>query len=163
MKHFTTLMQMIVTLLVTGCNNRTEIKVVDAKISEVHDSTYNPPPPPIPQSSGLKVTAHLIFDDGSVSSFDVLNDKSIALWNTIIGAGDALKPSNSIKVNLTGALDGLKVRIKNGTKLVINTTIVSNIDTEFIIKNTGCDKVTVNVSKNTKILYNDTIPFHCGE
>ncbi len=154
-------MQIIVTLLIISCNDRTEIKVVDAKISEVHDSANKPPP--IPVASGLKVSAYLIFDDGSISTFDVLNDKSVALWNTIIGAGDAMKPSNSIKVNLTGTLDGLKVKIKKGNNLVTNTTISNNIDTEFIIKNTGCDIVTVNVSKNKKVLYNDTIPFRCGE
>jgi hypothetical protein len=73
-----------------------KIKVADVKLTEVkHDSIKEPPVPPAP--TGLNVSAYLIYKDSTSSTFDVLNDKTIALWNTIIGAGDAGKPSERTK------------------------------------------------------------------
>jgi hypothetical protein len=114
--------------------------------------------------SSFKVVAHLIYDDGTVSNFDVLNDKKIALWNTIIGSGDALKPSNRTVVNVIGNIETLNIKIRNGRQLVVDTVLInSSKDLSYIIKNTGCNEVYINISKNNKIIYNDTIPFHCGE
>lgn len=142
------------------CKNKSEAKQNESKevdtIPNVVTSSQ--------QQSALKVSAYLIYDDGTVSDFDVLNDKSIALWNTVIGSGDALKPSNSTRVNLTGNLDSLNIKIINGHKLVVDTIILhSDRDVNYIIENTGCDEVDVKVIKSKKDVYNDTIPFHCGE
>lgn len=112
----------------------------------------------------LKVSAHLIYDDGTLSTFDILNDKSIALWNVIAGEGDALKPSSSTKISLDGNLDSLNIRIKNGRKLEIDTNVIHfEKNLEYVIKKTGCAEVNINITRNEKLVYNDTIPFRCGE
>jgi hypothetical protein len=113
---------------------------------------------------GFKVSARLLYDDGTLSTFDILNNKTVALWNVVAGGGDALKPSNSTKVVLSGNLDSLVIKIRNGHEMVIDTTIMQpGKDMEYIIKNTGCAEVYITIVKNQKLVYNDTIPFHCGE
>lgn len=112
----------------------------------------------------LKVSAYLKYDDGTLSAFDVLNDKSIALWNTIIGEGDAMKPSKNTVLKLIGNLDGISIKVNNGNKLVIDTIIIhSDKYMEYVIKETGCAEIYVKITKNRIPIYNDTIPFHCGE
>ena len=139
------------------------MKVEDVKLAEVKDdNTKDPPIPPAP--TGLKVSAYLIYKDSTTSTFDVLNDKTIALWNTIIGAGDAEKPSERTKIVLTGKLDNLKVTIYNGKRKVENKQLPNfSGDFEFIINNTGCEDVKVIVTKFDKQVYKGTIPYRCGE
>lgn len=61
-------------------------------------------------------------------------------------------------------LDDLLIKITNGRKTVINKKVgIFKGDIEYIIKDTGCEKVSVNISRDKQTLYNDTIPFHCGE
>ena len=161
MKLSNILTKIITTLLIFSCNTATEVKVKDAKLIPARQEDQVPLPMP---PTDLKVSAYLIFDDGSISSFDVLNDKTIVLWNTIIGAGDALKASNKTKVRVTGKLDSLRVTIINGKKKVINQKLPNfSGDFEFIINNTGCEIVKVFVTKNKINIFTNTIPFHCGE
>ena len=106
-------------LLLLSCNGTTQVKVQDVKLTEVkNENSKEPLIPPAP--TGLKVSAYLIYKDSTTSTFDVLNDKTKALWNTIIGAGDAEKPSERTKLILSGKLDSLKVTIYNGKKKVEN-------------------------------------------
>lgn len=155
------LRQLIIGLLFFGCSSGTEVKVQKVQLTPV-DTNYEVPIPPAP--TGLKVSAYLIYDDGSVSSFDVLNDKTKALWNTIIGAGDAEKPSTSTKIKLTGQLDGLRIKVFNGKRKVIDQNLPNfSGDHEFIIKNTGCSVVKVYVTKQDKMVFKSDIDFHCGE
>lgn len=150
-------------LLLLSCNSTTQVKVQDLKLTEVkNDNTKEPSIPPAP--TGLKVSAYLIYKDSTTSTFDVLNDKTKALWNTIIGAGDAEKPSERTKIVLTGKLDSLKVTIYNGKRKIENRKLPNfSGDYEFIINDTGCEKVKVIVTKLDKIVYQGTIPFRCGE
>ena len=149
--------------LLFSCNGTTQVKVEDAKLTEVKsDKTKDPPIPPAP--TGLKVSAFLIYKDSTTSTFDVLNDKTKALWNTIIGAGDAEKPSERTKIILTGKLDSLRVTIYNGKRKVENKKLPNfSGDFEFIINDTGCEEVKVIVTKLDKVVYKGTIPFKCGE
>lgn len=160
MRTFLSIILSVIFLLL-GCRDRTKPNNIESlKVYEHNDSIT----PKKNKQHTLKVSAHLIYDDGTASSFDVLNDKSIALWNTIIGSGDALKPSSNTRINLLGNLDSLNLRIKNGNKLILDTIIFHSLkEFEYTIKNTGCEEVYVAVFKNKKNLYNDTIPFHCGE
>ena len=150
-------------LLFFSCNGTTQVKVKDVKLTEVKsDNTKEPPIPTAP--TGLKVSAYLIYKDSTTSTFDILNDKTIALWNTIIGAGDAGQPSKRTKIKLTGMLDSLKVTIYNGKRKVENQKLPNfSGDYEFIINDTGCDEVKVIITKLDKIVYKGTIPFKCGE
>jgi hypothetical protein len=119
---------------------------------------------PFPAQANLTVTAYLIYKDGSLSTFDVLNDENIVLRNTIIGEGDAEKPSTSTKICLDGRLDSLKIKIKNGHKLVIDTaTIQSDKHLEFVIRDTGCEFVEIDVTRHKRHVYTDTIHFRCAE
>ena len=167
MKIFVSTFLLIVVLLFS-CKNRSASKNKDNNISKTRDTIIKPSRDSVIKfpsvKSALKVSAYLIYDDGTLSTFDVLNDKTLALWNVVAGGGDALKPSNNTKVNLSGNLDNLRIKIKNGHKLIIDTTIIhSDKDIEYVIKNTGCSEVYVDVIRNRMNLYNDTIPFHCGE
>ena len=115
-------------------------------------------------NTDLKVAAYLVYEDGSLSNFDVLNNDTIALWNTIIGEGNAGKPSTSTKINLHGDLQDLHILIRNGEVKAIDSTISKPAkEINYVIKNTGCDEVYVRIRKKSKVLYNDTIPFQCGE
>ena len=154
-----TIFILLYSIFLAGCE--TKVTVEKVTFSEV-ESVEEPVPPPPP--SVLKVSAHLIFDDSTESSFDVLNDKSIALWNTISGGGDVTKPSNKTKIIILGKLDSINVKIYNGKKLVENENIKQFAgEYEFLIADTGCDEVTVLISKQREVIYNETIPFHCGE
>jgi len=154
---------LVVGLLLFSFNGRTQAKVEDAKLTEVKDNkTKDPPIPPAP--TGLKVSAFLIYKDSTTSTFDVLNDKTKALWNTIIGEGDTEKPSERTKIVLTGKLDNLKVTIFNGKRKVENKKLPNfSGDFEFIINDTGCQEVKIIVTKFDKVVYKGTIPFKCGE
>ncbi len=152
----------IVTLtgfLTLACHEKSKkIVISDVSIENVKEEEVPEPPP------DLQVSAFLVFDDQTISSFDILNNKTIVLWNTIGGGGDALKPSHSIKVILKGKEDHITIKVINGEKIVINKRIVTlNDSTEFIVNNTGCEKVKVIISKNTKPIYENFIPFKCGE
>ncbi|HVM86683.1 MAG TPA: hypothetical protein VMT76_00750 [Puia sp.] len=137
-------------------NNSKEDSVVKPLNASVINSHYS--------NSELRVSAYLIYNDGTLSTFDILNDKTIALWNVIAGGGDALKPSDSIKIDFNGDMDSLNIKVKNGRKLVIDTTTIhSEKGFNFIIRNTGCFEVFITVKRNKTVVYNDTIPFHCGE
>ncbi len=141
------------------------------KLEEVVDeeSLHEPPPPP----PVLKASAYLLYKDNTASEFDVLNDKSKALWNTIIGGGDAGKPSGKIKLVLTGAFDSIHLMVKNGKKSLLRKitdlqvldkkNLVLAGDMEFVINNTGCEDVSVTILRNTKIVLKDTIGMRCGE
>ena len=155
------LRHLVIGLFLLGCHSKTNVKVEEVKLNTV-DTNSNVPIPSA--TSGLKVSAYLIYEDGSISSFDVLNDKTKALWNTIIGAGDAEKPSTSTKIILTGQFDNLKIKILNGKKKVLDQSLPNfSGDHEFIIKNTGCEIVKVYVTKNNKSVFENNIDFHCGE
>jgi len=147
--------------LLFSCSGKKQVKFEDVKLTEVKKEIKAPL---LTTPTELKVSAYLIFTDNTFSTFDVLNDKTITLWNTIIGEGDALKDSNKTLIKLTGNFDGLKVTVYNGKKKVINQNL-SNVNGkwEFEIHDTGCEKVKVIVTKLDKVVYQGTIPFTCGE
>jgi hypothetical protein len=159
---------LILFLLSFSFSCKHDMKVEKVKLEVVvEESLPEPPPPPPPQSvqdTAVSVKAHLVYKDGSMSSFDVLNDKSIALWNTIIGGGDAEKPSEKLAVILTGNLKNLHINITKRDKRVLNKDInIATRSQKFIINDTGCDIVKVEVSKDKKIIFKDEVPFRCGE
>jgi hypothetical protein len=150
-----------IVLLLLGCNTNTAVKVEKVEVTKV-DKEREVPIPPAP--TGLSVSAYLVYADSSISTFDVLNDKTKALWNTIIGAGDAGQPSTSTKIKLTGQLYSLRVIIFNGRRKVIDEKLPNfSGDYDFILKDTGCEEVKVNVTKRGISLFKGDIPFHCGE
>lgn len=115
------------------------------------------------ESNKLQVSAFLIYDDSSVSDFDVLNDKSIVLWNTFIGEGDAGKPSHKTKIIVLGTGENYSINIANAGNTVVdkNNVSISN-ETSFIIDDTGCGEVEISIT-GEKFNYKGTIDFACGE
>lgn len=150
----------VVSIFVSACKGKSIAKVSNAESGDTLATAARPVPP----RPSLKVTARLIYEDGSLSDFDILNDKSIALWNTIIGGGDAMKPSTSTKLSVSGGMDSLHLRIKDGRRMVLDTIFMLASDSfDYVIRNTGCEKLQVNIARDRKVIYNDTIPFYCGE
>jgi hypothetical protein len=135
-------------------------KVRDSIANPVRDSGVKP----FSSRAHLRVSARLIYNDGTLSAFDVLNDRSKVLWNAVAGEGDVLKPSSSTKITLDGEVDGLNVKIKNGHKLVIDTTVTTpRTQLIYILNNTGCAVINISIKRNKSAIYIDSIPFHCGE
>lgn len=159
---------LLAALFIVACNPKTETEVKLVTLEQI-DTAPEPPPPPPPSlpsvsSSDVSVKAHLIYNDGSISSFDVLNDKSIALWNTTIGAGDAEKPSDKLSIVVSGKPGNLHLNIRKGDKPVVNKDIkLSKSPHKFIIEDTGCETVEVEVLKNDKVIFYNIVPFMCGE
>jgi hypothetical protein len=112
----------------------------------------------------ISASAYLIYKDGSLSTFNVLNDSTKALWNTIIGAGDAEKPSEKTRLVLRGNAGLIHCRVKNGSKIIIDQKGLQLQDSlVFTLNNTGCDIITVEVKGATNAVYKGRIEFHCGE
>jgi len=122
------------------------------------------PSKPLPLNTfQIKIAAYLVYDDSTVSSFDILNDRTITLWNVIAG-GDSSKSSHKTKVILSGRQDSTRITIFNGkNKIIDKLRSKFTGDTELIINNTGCEEVKILVSKNREIQYQKSIHFHCGE
>lgn len=150
-----------ITFLFTNCRNKTGLKIKGQENTGANDSSLLRDN----VKDSIKVSAHLIYDDGSLSTFDILNNKSLALWNVIIGEGDAVKPSKNTRIILEGDKNGLSVQIRNGAKMVVDTIINSlKKNVMFTISNTGCKIIYIKISnKRNNIIYDDSIPFHCGE
>lgn len=154
----------------TACNQKSDQKAAAALPDTTTAATALPAQPVVIVAADtlshtpLQVAALLVYKDGSLSSFDVLNDKTKALWNVIIGEGDAEKPSEQVKILITGSADSIDIVVKQSKKKVLNKTMLAIRDSvSFIIDNTGCDEVFVTVSKQKAILYKGKIEFHCGE
>lgn len=147
-------------VLLFSCRQPNHVTVSNVALPNIKDEdTATLPPPLLP--AGVSAAAFLVYNDSTISSFDVLNDKSVALWNTIIGGGDAQKPSEKTKIIFYGKLHGLRARIYNGKKKVVDQIIPG--EHEFIIDHTGCNEVRVVITKGTTVVYQNSIPFHCGE
>ena len=117
------------------------------------------------QSRRCEVIQQFAVADGRENRENLLGNRAEAIKrNTIIGEGDAGKPSEKIKLVLTGAFDSIHLVVKNGKKLVLDKrNLVLAGDMEFVLNNTGCEDVAVTISRNTKNLLKDTIAMRCGE
>lgn len=154
-------------LLLIGCKPHPGER--ETVVVTVHDTVYSeipdpPPPPPPGHKKGLSITAHLVYGKDSLSSFDVLNDSSLALWNTIIGGGDAGAPSKRVEIRISGEMKAVRLQVKNGNHYVFDELLDHTISQYSIgIDNTGCEPVLVKASRGSTILLEKEIPFHCGE
>ena len=118
---------------------------------------------------------------GTFSKSDIINDKSVALWNTIIGEGSAEGPSTQTVVivtirslNYSNKLQKLKFTVLAGTKVISQETrqfdvIGKTVDYKllFLLNDTGCGKLTIrselfNSGKVVSVM-TKSIDFECGE
>jgi hypothetical protein len=168
MKMIKLALLLIVGLYVSCLDNNKDSVTNETDLSTKDSTIKNLNPDSVIDHGSLKpivnVSAYLIYDDGSLSAFNVINNDSVMLWNAVAGGGDVLKPSHSTKFIVTGEIDSLDIQVKKGDKLAFEKKVRgSGNKVEFVIKGTGCTEVFVIITKNKSLILNDTIPFHCGE
>jgi hypothetical protein len=120
MRVFDLSLLLLMVLFFSCKNNVSKTNQVQGNISNTnYDSVSN-----AKTKNDLKISAYLVYDDGTLSSFDVLNDKTIALWNAVAGGGDVPKPSNNTKVSFVGNLDSSdNVTVIKNKKTIYSDTI----------------------------------------
>jgi hypothetical protein len=120
--------------------------------------------------SSYRISAYLVYKDGSVADFDLIDNKVILLMNTPIGEGSSGKPSEKTKIVVTrkGPIDKKVKLVVKWDTLVYCDKPISSIPgdaskKEIIIDNTGCAPLTVEIAKGDSVLLGKEIPFQCGE
>lgn len=139
-----------------------------------------PPPPPGYQIAGLH--AFLYFHKtGTFGAGDLIGGQ-VALWNTIIGEGDAEHPSTSILVKVdvsgpgfAGVAGKVTVVAKAGKRTLAKQTFAladyfdehgPQITLPMLVPGTGCGAVTLTATltgKGKRSRATAQIPFACGE
>jgi hypothetical protein len=126
----------------------------------------------VPDSSNqtYQLSAFLVYKDGSSSDFNLIDNKNISLWNTIIGEGSAGNPSEKTKIVVTinGSFDGFSKLVVSGNSNTYFDKAFSlitgdNSKKEVIIDETGCIPLTIQIIRDNKVLVSKEIPFACGE
>ncbi len=139
---------------------------------------------PLPRQSArsielVGIQAKLYYPATATFSRNILAEPRFALWNTIIGAGDAESPSNAtlVLVDLRGApgtygeRTTVRLRAVAGSRVLVNRAAqLSEFGPDgrqavgFWIYGTGCEAVDLTA---TLSLRSDSvrarIPFECGE
>jgi hypothetical protein len=132
------------------------------------------------------IHAHLYYHaTGKINPTDLLDGKIHALWNTIIGEGEAREPSAAIMVlvDLTGRWfaerEGrLRLTATDRNKTLLDQTLElglwfnerGKVTLPFFVCGTGCEEVTIIAtleglpsSKVDTGTLTKIIPFECGE
>ena len=100
----------------------------------------------IPASaSGLKiedVRVQLFYENSGTLSEDLTKMKNVALWNTIIGEGDAREPANSFLVNVVlsgkaGSFDHTEKLVVTVFDETIKKSVVQKTFSSFLIEKSG--------------------------
>ena len=125
--------------------------------------------------------ALLFYADRGTFSEDVLADTTTALWNTVIGEGDAGGPSEStlVVVEVTGEPESyepdrsVELRATAGGKVLLrHAAPVSGLSTQgkayvgFWLYGTGCEPVRLTArltGQASPAELRKEIPFECGE
>lgn len=116
------------------------------------------------EADALKVSAFLIYDDGTESSFDILNSKDIVLYNVVAGGGSAIKPAHELKLVFTGNLDGLYAQIEEYESKEFSEKFPAKSRVhEIVMKDIGCKSIYLVVRDENTNIYDNSIPFGCGE
>jgi hypothetical protein len=116
------------------------------------------------------ISANLIYEDGTMSDFDIVDNEDINLWNTNIGEGSAVQSSNAIQIIIQAGdfnIDSLSLKVATQDSLILesqlNTLPVSNEQRTVKIDNTGCSRLTVSLMSFDSTVLEKQIPFTCGE
>ena len=143
--------------------------------------TTQRPAEPLADYRIAEVRAQLFFSDRGTFSENLIGRKDLALWNTIIGGGDAGGRSNSMVVIIAvsgrpGSYDGkrqveLRVRDERG-EVFRRQQHLSVLNTQgggyvaFWLYDIGCEPLTlaaVITGQKTNARKAESIPFKCGE
>jgi|GEM_PF-5370190 len=109
-------------------------------------------------STPPEVHAYLIYDDGTLSDFDVV-DYDGTLQN-VKTAGENAKASSKTKLVINGS-GNCQLTVLNGDDIVIDDIINIEQAAEYEIIDTGCQKITITVMQGGNVVYQGTIPFEC--
>jgi hypothetical protein len=128
------------------------------------------------------IRAQLYYEETGKLSKDILSDKDLSLWNTIIGEGGSGGASNYTLVTVevqgkdvpVGAVKVQVVARDSKRKIIaMNTADVSIYDAKtsfnapLFLYNTGCDEIEISASLLGKGIKKNAvkakIPFACGE
>ena len=134
-----------------------------------------------------EVRAHLVYEENGEFSRDIFKGE-FALWNAVIGEGDAEGHSSSTLVYVVVETDGKEIKTnpvmqfsatsEDGKRVKFQKTFAYNFPTEgasktfvpFLLHDTGCQKINLTmklVEKNAPAKIYQTlkkeIPFACGE
>lgn len=111
----------------------------------------------------LRVSAFLIYNDGTLSEFDILREPEGSLWNVYMSEEDR-KPSEKTRIFISGNLSNvfLEIKIDDIVKFSKNG-IRLNEEFEVDIEGTGCGVLSIQVKENGNQIYGDEIVFGCGE
>jgi hypothetical protein len=128
------------------------------------------------------IRAQLFYEETGKFSKDILSDKDLSLWNTIIGEGGAGGASNFtlVTVEVQGKdvpVGAVKIQVvaRDSTRKIIalNTAVVTLYDAKtsfnapLFLYNTGCDEIEISASLLGKGISKNAvktkIPFACGE
>ena len=125
--------------------------------------------------------AHLFFSDRGTFSDDLLKRKDLALWNTIIGAGDAGGPSSAtlLVVEVSGEPGSypngrrVELAVRTARKEIFRRQLSLGVlgpqghaYVAFWLYDTGCESLTVSTALLGQVEPTRraaAIPFHCGE
>jgi len=128
------------------------------------------------------IRAQLFYDATGTLSEDILSQRDLALWNTIIGEGSAGAPSTStfVTVEVSGRhlpVGGTKIEITatgNKNRLIQKKVIAVDIYDErtkffapFWLHDTGCEPIKISArligAGAPPTVVTKRIPFACGE
>jgi len=135
-------------------------------------------------ADGLTITdlrAHLFYSDQGSFSRNILAQPAFALWNTVIGAGDAKGPSNAtlLVVEVTGTANSypskaqVEIAVSTKGREILRRHLPVGLLGEkghayvaFWLDNTGCEPLRVSTAllgQTDPSRRVATIPFECGE
>jgi hypothetical protein len=154
------------------------VLAVSAASAAVLDAARKPAVAPY-RLSGMKTM--LFYEHTGTFSGDLLTQPGIALWNTIIGEGDAKEPSHSVlvvvqvsgeagssedarRVELT-ASEGSKVILRQAQELGV-LSARGRTHVGFWLYDVGCERVRLRarlVGQAQESPRTAEIPFECGE
>lgn len=115
-------------------------------------------------ADAVTVSAFLVYDDGSESKTDLLNSKNVVLYNTVSGGGTAKKPAHSVKIVINGNLKGLHAKFEEyGKEPFIEKFADNSKGEEIILEDIGCKTIHFTVQDEATVIYENMLPFGCGE
>jgi hypothetical protein len=114
-------------------------------------------------SDELKVSAYLVYEDATLSSFNLIQNDTISLYDIEHGGGSAEKPSTQAKIILKGKSSNTLVKIMAGTETVVNKRLTIDSKAEILLSNIGCETITISVGDSPINSEFYSIPFKCRD
>jgi hypothetical protein len=109
------------------------------------------------------ISAYLVYDDGTTSDLNLIDNNQVSLWNTIIGEGSAGKPSHKTKIEIEGKAPDIKLIVYQNKVKVFEKNFILYGTKTFAIDDTGCQSLDIQLIENGNVVLTKTINYKCGE